>query len=191
MPGSSYRLVAFVYYRESETGIKFLRVSRKKLRCVRSARLVRILAGSFLYTWRGQVWVRVFRSRCRSLDVGPGGTDSLLNFLLSRCQRIVRDVQRALLDFGFDYAVQRCDRVGYFLLVSRISQFLDFNSSCHGFAQTRIAWISFVLHALRFAHAGGAFAKASCTTLSVGMSEISTHTTLRSCQNTMVTPLTS
>ena len=27
-------------------------------------------------------------------------------------------MQRALLYFGFDYAVQRCDRVGYFLLAS-------------------------------------------------------------------------
>ena len=41
-----------------------------------------------------------------------------LDFLFSCCQRIVRDVQRVLLYFGFDYAVQRFDRIGYFLLVS-------------------------------------------------------------------------
>ena len=57
----------------------------------------------------------------------------MLYFFLSRCQRVVRNVQRALLYFGFDYAVQRFDRVGYFLLVSWISQFLDINSSGHGF----------------------------------------------------------
>ena len=91
--------------------------------------------------------MRVFSICGRSLDGGPSGADSLLDFLFSRCQRIVRDVQRALLYFGFDYAVQRCDRVGYFLLVSGISQFLDFNSSGHGFAQTRIGWVRFDLHA--------------------------------------------
>ncbi len=83
----------------------------------------------------------------RSLDGGPGGADSLLDFLFRRCQRIVRDVQRALLYFRLDYAVQRFDRIGYFLLVSGISQLLDFNSSGHGFAQTRIDWVRFVLHA--------------------------------------------
>ena len=66
--------------------------------------------------------MRVFSICGRSLDGGSGGADSLLNFLLSRCQGIVRDVQRAFLYFVFDYAVQRCDRVGYFLLVGRISQ---------------------------------------------------------------------
>ena len=45
-----------------------------------------------------------FRICGRSLDRGPGGADSLLDFLFSRCQRIVPDVQRALLYFGFDYA---------------------------------------------------------------------------------------
>jgi hypothetical protein len=56
-------------------------------------------------------------------------------------------VQRALLYFGFNYAVQRFDRVGYFLLVSGISQFIDFNSSGDGFTQTRIGSVRFVLHA--------------------------------------------
>ena len=93
--------------------------------------------------------MRAFRICGRSFDRGPGGADSLLDFLFSRCQRIVRDVQRALLYFGFDYAVQRFDRIGYFLLVSGVSEFLDFNSSGHGFAQTRIGWVRFVLHALR------------------------------------------
>ena len=32
-------------------------------------------------------------------------TDLGTDFLFSRCQRIVRDVQRALLYFRFDYAV--------------------------------------------------------------------------------------
>jgi hypothetical protein len=94
-----------------------------------------------------QVWMRAFRICGRSLVRGPGGANSFLDFLFSRGQRIVRDVQRALRYFGFDYAVQRFDRIGYFLLVSGISQFVDFNSSGHGFAQTRIGWITFFLHA--------------------------------------------
>ena len=74
---------------------------------------------------------------CRSiLDHGPGGDNSLLDFLFSRGQRIVGNVQRALCYFGFDYAVQGFDRIGYFLLVGGISQVVDFNSSSHGFAQT-------------------------------------------------------
>jgi hypothetical protein len=31
--------------------------------------------------------------------------------------------------------------------VGGISQLLDFNSSGHGFAQTRIGWVRFLLHA--------------------------------------------
>jgi hypothetical protein len=111
--------------------------------------LVRILNGSLLYIRRWQVWMRAFRICGRSLDRGPGGANSFFDFLFSRCQRIVRDVQRALRYFGFDYAVQRFDRIGYFLLVSGISQLLDFNSSGHGFAQTRIGWVSFVLHVFK------------------------------------------
>jgi hypothetical protein len=45
-----------------------------------------------LYLWRG-------------FDSIPGGADSLLDFLFSRGQRIVRDMQRALLYSGFDHAV--------------------------------------------------------------------------------------
>jgi len=82
--------------------------------------------------------MRAFCICGRILDRGPGGADSLLDFLFSRGQGIIRNVQRALRYFGFDYAVQGSDRIGYFLLVSGISQFLDFNSSSHGFAQTRI-----------------------------------------------------
>jgi hypothetical protein len=80
--------------------------------------------------------MRAFRVCGRSFDCRPGGADSLLDFPFSRAQRIVRNVQRAFGYFGFDYAVQGFDRIGYFLLVSGISQFLDFNSSSHGFAQT-------------------------------------------------------
>ncbi len=92
--------------------------------------------------------MRTFRIYGRSFDCSPGRTDSLLDFLFTRGQRIVRDVQRAVLYFGFDYAVQRFDRISYFLLVTGISQLLDFNSSGHGFAQTRIGWLRFVLHTL-------------------------------------------
>ena len=110
--------------------------------------MVRIFNGSlFQACRRWQIWMRVSVSVAAALISAPGRTDSLLDFLFSRGQRIVRDVQRALRYFGFDYAVQRFDRIGYFLLVSGISQLLDFNSSGHGFAQTRIGWIRFVLHA--------------------------------------------
>src|SRR4029077_1753397 len=86
-----------------------------------------------------QVWMRAFRICGRSLDGGPGSTDSLLDFLFTRGQRIVRDVQRVVLYFGFDYAVERFDRIGYFLLLSGISQILDFNSSGHGFLRLESA----------------------------------------------------
>ena len=82
--------------------------------------------------------MRAFRVSGRSLNGAPSGADSVLDFLFGRCQRIVRDVHRAFLYFGFDYADQRFDRVDYFLLVNRISQLINFNSSSHGFAQTRI-----------------------------------------------------
>src|SRR5204863_3433993 len=80
--------------------------------------LVRILDGSLLDVRRWQIWMRAFRICGRSLDGGPGRAYSLLDFLFSRRHRIVRDVQRAILYFGFDYAVQRFDRIGYFLLMS-------------------------------------------------------------------------
>ena len=97
---------------------------------------VRILGESLLDLRRWQVWMRAFSISGRGVDRGPGGPDSLLDFLFGRGQRIVRDVQRALRYFRFDYAVQGFDRIGDFLLVDGISQFVDFNSSSHGFAQT-------------------------------------------------------
>ena len=90
--------------------------------------------------------MRSFRICSRSLDCGSRGANRLLDFLFSRGQRIVRDVQRALRYFGFDYAVQGFDRFGYFLLVSGISQFLDFNSSGHGFVETRSGCVGLVFH---------------------------------------------
>jgi hypothetical protein len=92
--------------------------------------------------------MRAFRICGRSLDRGPGGADGLLDFLFSRCQWIVRNVKRVLLYFGLDYAVQRFDRIDYLLLADGVSEFVDFNSSGHGFPQTRISWVRFVLHAL-------------------------------------------
>src|SRR5215468_5868406 len=93
-----------------------------------------------------QVRMRTFRICGRTLDSGPGGANCLLDFLFSRHQGIVRDVQRAFRYFGFDYALQRFDRIGYFLLVSGISELFDFYPSGHCFAQTRIGWVSVVLH---------------------------------------------
>ena len=97
--------------------------------------------------------MRAFPICSRSFDRGPCGADSLLDFLFGRCQWIVRDVQRALLYFGFEYPVQRIDGIRYFLLESGVSKFLDFNSSGHGFAQTRIGCVSFVLHAFKHVRA--------------------------------------
>ena len=93
--------------------------------------------------------MRAFRICGRSLDRGPGGADSLLDFLFSRCQWIVRNVKRVLLYFGFDYAVQRFDRIDYLILADGVSELVDFNSSGHVFAQTRISRVRFIIHALR------------------------------------------
>jgi len=82
--------------------------------------------------------MRAFSISGRSLDSGPSGTNSLLDFLFNRSQRIVRDVQRPFSILVFDYAVQGSDRIDYFLFVSGISEFVDFNPSSHRFAQTRI-----------------------------------------------------
>ena len=67
--------------------------------------LLRILGCRLLYNRSWQVWVRAFSICNRILDRGPGGADSLLDFLFSRRQRIVRNVQRAFRYFGFDHAV--------------------------------------------------------------------------------------
>ena len=56
---------------------------------VRSLALVRIFDGSLLYIRRQQIWVRAFRVCGRSLDGRACGADSLLDFLFSRCQRVV------------------------------------------------------------------------------------------------------
>ena len=92
--------------------------------------------------------MRTFRICGRSLDGGSCGADRLLEFLFSRCQWIVRDVQRVILYFGFDHAVHRFDCISYLLLVSGISELIDFNASGHGFAQTRIGLFTFLLHVL-------------------------------------------
>ena len=83
---------------------------------------------------RWQVWMSTLRICHRSFDCGPGGANGLLDFLFSRSQRVVRDVQRALFYFHFDYAVQRFDRISDFFLASDISELIDFDSSDHGFA---------------------------------------------------------
>jgi hypothetical protein len=95
---------------------------------------------------RGQVWMRTLRICCRGFDATPGGTNSLLDFLFTRRQRVVRDVQRALLYFGFGYAVQRFDGVGYFLLTTGIAKLPDFNSSDHGFGQCRVCVVRVFVH---------------------------------------------
>ena len=49
--------------------------------------------------------MRAFRVSGRNLNGAPSGADSVLDFLFSRRQRIVRNVQRALRYFGLDHAV--------------------------------------------------------------------------------------
>jgi hypothetical protein len=90
--------------------------------------------------------MRTFSISSRSLDRGSGRTDSLLDFLLTRGQWIVRDVQPAVLYFCFDYVTQRLGCISYFLLAGDISKLIDFDSNSHGFAQTRIGAVRFLLH---------------------------------------------
>ena len=70
----------------------------------------------------------------RGFDGTPRRANSLLDFLLVRGQRIVRDVQRALRYFEFDHAAKSFDGIGYLLLAAGISELFNFNSSRHGFA---------------------------------------------------------
>jgi len=98
-----------------------------------------------------RVWQVRMRSFCicrRGFDSISGGANSLLDFLFSRGEWIVRHVHRFVLDFGFDYTVQSQDRVDYFSFAGGISELLNFNSSGHSFAQTRIGTIRFLLHVL-------------------------------------------
>src|SRR4030095_1948978 len=74
--------------------------------------VVRLFDGSLLYIRRS--WQVRMSSLCicrRVFDGIPGGANSLLDFLFSRGQRIVRDVQRALLYSGFDHTVSSHARV--------------------------------------------------------------------------------
>src|SRR5689334_3590672 len=64
-----------------------------------------ILDGNLMYIRWWEIWMRAFRICGCSLNVGSGRADSVLDFLFSRGQRIVRDVQSVLRYFGFDYAV--------------------------------------------------------------------------------------
>ena len=106
-----------------------------------------VFDGSLVYVrGRCQVWTRSFCICGRGFDATPGGTNSLLDSLFTRRQRIVRDVQRALFYFGFDHAVQRFDGIGYFLLTTGIVELLDFNSSDHGFGQRRVCVVGFFVH---------------------------------------------
>ena len=111
--------------------------------------VVRAFDRSLLHTRRvWQVWTHSFCICRRGFDSVPGGANSLLDFLFSRGERIVRHVHRFVLDFGFDYAVQSQDRVGDFPFAGGISELLNFNPSGHGFAQTRIGTIRFFVHVL-------------------------------------------
>jgi len=75
--------------------------------------MIRVFDGSLLYIRRHwQVWIGTFCISGRGFDSTPGRTNSLLDFLFTGGQRIVRDVQRAVLYLGFDHAVQSYDRVG-------------------------------------------------------------------------------
>jgi hypothetical protein len=94
-----------------------------------------LFSRSLLYVRRGwQVWMRSLCICGRGFYSITGGADSLLDFLFSRSEQIVRDVQRAVLDFGFNHAVQSQDRVGYFSFAGGISELLNFDSSGHRLA---------------------------------------------------------
>ena len=92
--------------------------------------IVRAFDRSLLHIRRSwQVWTRSFCICRRGFDGIPGGANSLLDFLFSRGEWIVRHVQRFVLDFGFDYAVQSQDRIGYFSFAGGVSKLLNFNPS--------------------------------------------------------------
>src|SRR5215211_1224408 len=82
----------------------------------------------------------------RGFDGTSGGADSLLDVPFTRGQRVVRDVQRVVLDFHFNHAFERCDRVGQLLLTSGISELLKLNPRGHSFTQARIGTVTFFIH---------------------------------------------
>jgi len=59
--------------------------------------------------------MRSLSVRDRCFDGGPGRANSLLDLFFSRRQGVIRDVQRTVFNFGFDYAVQPFNGIGYFL----------------------------------------------------------------------------
>lgn len=113
--------------------LALVRIFDRCLRCIRR---------------RWELWMRSFGICGRGSSGGAGRANSLLDFLFTRRQRIVRGVQRALFYFDFDYALQRFDRIGYFLLVRRISELFDFDPSGHCFDQRRVRVFGFFLHVL-------------------------------------------
>jgi hypothetical protein len=80
-------------------------------------------------------------------------------------------VQRAVLYFGFDYAVQRFDRIAYLLLADWIIELFNHNSSDHGFAQTRIGRVSlfFMAYDVRARGDDFVYPDARAQTLRAGM----------------------
>src|SRR5262249_45419875 len=71
---------------------------------------------SFLHIRRPSwAWMRSLSVRDRCFDGGPGRANSLLDLFFSRRQGVIRDVQRTVFNFGFDYAVQPFNGIGYFL----------------------------------------------------------------------------
>jgi hypothetical protein len=111
---------------------------------------VRFFGGSLIYVRRRRQIEMRSLSVCRSgFDRTSGRTNSLLDFLFSRGQRIVRHVQRAFLYFDFDYTVQRFDRIGYFFVAGGVAELVDFDPSDHRFAQACIGRIRFILHVLK------------------------------------------
>ena len=66
---------------------------------------VRVFDGSLLYArGRWQIWMRTLRICSLSFDRGPGRADNLSIFFSLVAHSIVRDVQRPVFDFCFDYA---------------------------------------------------------------------------------------
>jgi hypothetical protein len=127
-----------------------LKIADTKRQSARQSGVVVVLCvfdGRLLCAWRHrQVWMRIFHICGRSFDSRAGGADSLLDFLFSRCQRIIRDVQRLLLYFDFDYSTQSFDRIGDFLLARGISELINLEPGDHGFVQTRIGVARFIVH---------------------------------------------
>ena len=90
--------------------------------------------------------MRSFRFRVCGLCFPAGCADGVRNFPFARRQRIVSNVQRAVLDSDIDHTFERRDDVGYSLFARRIADWFDFELGGHRFSQVGIRVLRFIVH---------------------------------------------